>query len=646
MDVMLDTTDIDHIDIDFTDREETNSAFQLEGFFELWEEWAQALRDEDNDQKEGCGNPDCGDTPPCDPLLDDMACGLCALQGPEAYDQCGFFKQYMAYHLQHDAGMPITSIPGFLEQFQTFKTTLLGDRPPSASRAGVNGDMWILDIPQPVIENLSLRTSIALSSILSVCDSDRPLELDSRTRTSIQNSRTPKLQNDYDDLRTPSTPPYGCYNQPHAFYSDKKFDVHLNPVGKWIHCTRQPCPHRLSKQPEEFPSWGVPCDTVEQTEFDPDLVEESLQKALESRTERRNKQKEERRLQKKHQKATKSPRSRGPTEIERTLSDQLKNLNIDQPIPSKNQEDPETDSDTDMAGNNNNNTTKNDSKSDNGKVIPKRFNGNRYHYQAFRDAVDLFFITDDKHDTDQKKIAFVLALLDEGEARIWRTNYLRQCRKNGKLDLGNFDELLKKLDDTFKQPEEEDEALFALNNMKQRPNERAEQTITRFREQASLAGLDLTKNDRIAIDYLKDVLDPGLVDKVSLDVREPDTFEEWVKLAIKYDRVYRRNKLLKSLGKRGNTPNFRKTLSAFARSTRNNSERDPDAMDIDAISTDERTRMMKTGSCFYCREQDPREAAKYIRRLLAQYSPEEEAEILEAAGDALDEDEDDDQEDF
>ncbi|KAG2021349.1 hypothetical protein CC2G_006595 [Coprinopsis cinerea AmutBmut pab1-1] len=256
-----------------------------------------------------------------------------------------------------------------------------------------------------------------------------------------------------------------------------------------------------------------------------------------------------------------------------------------------------------MAGNNNNNTTKNDSKSDNGKVIPKRFNGNRYHYQAFRDAVDLFFITDDKHDTDQKKIAFVLALLDEGEARIWRTNYLRQCRKNGKLDLGNFDELLKKLDDTFKQPEEEDEALFALNNMKQRPNERAEQTITRFREQASLAGLDLTKNDRIAIDYLKDVLDPGLVDKVSLDVREPDTFEEWVKLAIKYDRVYRRNKLLKSLGKRGNTPNFRKTLSAFARSTRNNSERDPDAMDIDAISTDERTRMMKTGSCFYCREQ-------------------------------------------
>ncbi|KAG2011929.1 hypothetical protein CC2G_011993 [Coprinopsis cinerea AmutBmut pab1-1] len=26
-------------------------------------------------------------------------------------------------------------------------------------------------------------------------------------------------------------------------------------------------------------------------------------------------------------------------------------------------------------------------------------------------------------------------------------------------------------------------------------------------------------------------------------------------------------------------------------------------MDIDAISTDERTRMMKTGSCFYCREQ-------------------------------------------
>ena len=97
-------------------------------------------------------------------------------------------------------------------------------------------------------------------------------------------------------------------------------------------------------------------------------------------------------------------------------------------------------------------------------------------------------------------------------------------------------------------------------------------------------------------------------------------------------------------------------MRAFS-STRNSPpKKDPDAMDIDALSPEEKTRLMATGSCFRCKErghlskncpkkagnstrftpgtyqkQTPGDAARYIRSILANYTPEEEAEIFKAA---------------
>ena len=83
--------------------------------------------------------------------------------------------------------------------------------------------------------------------------------------------------------------------------------------------------------------------------------------------------------------------------------------------------------------------------------------------------------------------------------------------------------------------------------MRQTSTETAEQAITRFKEQASLAGVSLTNQPRLAIDYLRAVLNPALIDKISLDINEPNTFEEWAGLAIRYDNTWRKSRVLKKI---------------------------------------------------------------------------------------------------
>jgi hypothetical protein len=280
------------------------------------------------------------------------------------------------------------------------------------------------------------------------------------------------------------------------------------------------------------------------------------------------------------------------------------------------------------------------------KLIPKRFNGNRNNYRSFRDSVDLFFVLEGRYNTDEKRVAFVLSLLDEGEARTWRTNYLRNLRQLGlTLESSTFADFSEKLDATFKRKNEEEEALHDVHRMKQGNDETAEQVITRFREKAALAEIDLEGAGRLAIDYLRDVLKPGLVEKLSTDINEPgDKFEDWVKLAIRYDNAYRRGKSLKSFRKMPPVQRRFTTLPRFQRP-------DPNAMEVDALSMEKRAELMKRAACFKCeksghrardcpdKNQQPKpsfrkapvnDTARYIRTLMAQYTPEEEEQIHQA----------------
>ncbi|KAF6741209.1 hypothetical protein DFP72DRAFT_1084666 [Ephemerocybe angulata] len=241
------------------------------------------------------------------------------------------------------------------------------------------------------------------------------------------------------------------------------------------------------------------------------------------------------------------------------------------------------------------------------KISVKPFNGNRNLYHAFKDSIKLYLLVDEKLNTEEKKIAFVLSLLNEGEARIWRTNFLKAKHANGALNLGTYAAFMNDLDNTFKRDNEEDEALFNVHRMKQQKDESANQAVTRFCEQASLAGIDLTTNPlihaegaspRLAIDYLKSVLNEGLVNKVTLDINEPtDNIENWVKIALRYDKVYHQNNLLQNFRKKGPLPSRNTFIPRYPCK-----ERNPDTMNIDRMTIEEHDNLMKKGACFFCKK--------------------------------------------
>ncbi|KAJ3510307.1 hypothetical protein NMY22_g16011 [Coprinellus aureogranulatus] len=167
------------------------------------------------------------------------------------------------------------------------------------------------------------------------------------------------------------------------------------------------------------------------------------------------------------------------------------------------------------------------------KITVKDYDGKRKNFQSFANAVNLYFDFHDAQykDKDKRKITFILSKLTEGEAELWRRTFMQsEDYKKGEMKYADF---WTKFAGAFKKENEADQALFDLHSLKQGTDESAETTITQFRNLASLAGLSLTENHRVAIDYLKNVLKPALVNKVEDRIDEPETFEEWLLQRVK-----------------------------------------------------------------------------------------------------------------
>lgn len=231
------------------------------------------------------------------------------------------------------------------------------------------------------------------------------------------------------------------------------------------------------------------------------------------------------------------------------------------------------------------------------KITVKDYDGKRKNFQSFADAVQLYFAFHEAQykGKDRKKITFVLSKLTEGEAELWRRTYMKS--EEFKSDKTGYSSFWESFEKTFKKEHEEDQALLDLHNLKQGPGESAETVITRFKHLAALAGLSLEGNDRVAIDYLRSALNPNLTDKLYLMHDEPTEFDSWARMAIKHDNVYRRHQAIKKgLGRPFNAQLFRSTTNG------KKPARDPNAMDVDALTMDERKELLQKQACFYCKK--------------------------------------------
>jgi hypothetical protein len=251
-----------------------------------------------------------------------------------------------------------------------------------------------------------------------------------------------------------------------------------------------------------------------------------------------------------------------------------------------------------------------DGNTSNGKIaklnVPKEFDGDRKMFEDFYNTVELYLhVNRNIYKTEEDKISFVLSLMTEGDARTWKSQFQANARKTNPYTLGTWADFSTNLTKAFEPFDAPGDALEELKLLRRKENH-IEDHVATFRRLAQAANLD--KDSPTVRDLFEDSLDTPLLRKMYSRGASnvPKTIEEWYKQAIEEDnakgklarRIARRNegRFDKNKDERGKKKEFTPRQFTFAK-------RDPNAMDVDALTTEKKEEMMKKGLCFTCGDQ-------------------------------------------
>ena len=168
-----------------------------------------------------------------------------------------------------------------------------------------------------------------------------------------------------------------------------------------------------------------------------------------------------------------------------------------------------------------------------------------------------------------------------------------------------------------------------------------EEVITDFQLLVSQAGYtsESTTDNLHLIEKLQNVLKPSLVKKIMMLDTPPTDIKGWMKKAVMINSQYRMT--MEILGRwlnEGKTTTS--TRTSTNRTTWNDRtyeqkkpRRDPDAMDVDTMTTEERTILLRQGACFLCKEpghmaRDCKKKGKAPQKKTLQKSPIEQIHAL------------------
>ena len=105
-----------------------------------------------------------------------------------------------------------------------------------------------------------------------------------------------------------------------------------------------------------------------------------------------------------------------------------------------------------------------------GLVKPKPFNGDPRNLEKFLMDCDIYLTTNEGvYDTDHKKIGFLLSLLSEEPAEVWKQQWYKanKAANAGAYVAPTLTNFLRQLIESFKEVDEKGSALLRLERIKQ-----------------------------------------------------------------------------------------------------------------------------------------------------------------------------------
>ena len=231
--------------------------------------------------------------------------------------------------------------------------------------------------------------------------------------------------------------------------------------------------------------------------------------------------------------------------------------------------------------------------------MPKPFTGKREELKEFLQNCHLYLqVNKKKYDNDLAKIAFVLALMNDGDAAAWKEQLIDDAAtvadaNNTEFSLGTWKEFEQDLKETFKPYDVPGDTLEKMKELRMKHGDSIDDHIAQFKMlvQASKIGPD----SPTVID-LFDSLFVAFQNRLLTLEEPPTTLDKWYTKARTLDNAWKHmQKVTRHMNetKRGGTSGRWFTFPK---------QKDTNAMDIDAMFMEKKGKLMKAGKCFYCEQ--------------------------------------------
>lgn len=165
-------------------------------------------------------------------------------------------------------------------------------------------------------------------------------------------------------------------------------------------------------------------------------------------------------------------------------------------------------------------------------ATPDTFNGNLAKSEEFINSLYLYFYGKQGM-TDEQKITFALSYMKGGTAGQWSRRKIKQYSKSGGTLC--WDTFLADFRQSFSDPDPKGTARHKLRILKQGTGS-ADEYVASFRELMDDTGY----NDDALVEMFEKGLSRLLVDRIYTLPDLPETLDEWISQALKFDRLHRR----------------------------------------------------------------------------------------------------------
>jgi len=204
------------------------------------------------------------------------------------------------------------------------------------------------------------------------------------------------------------------------------------------------------------------------------------------------------------------------------------------------------------------------------------------------------------YDTNLKKIAFMLSLMEEGDAASWKQQLIKETFDWAILagtdpDFSTLGSFISSLKDAFEPYNSEGDALEEMKalNIGDTP---IDEHITKYKMLVTKAKL---KDDNpIVINLFQETLSTSLQRWLLTLEKPPKSLKEWYKWASRFDNNYKRMQCI--LGWMNTGKSGKKDEKKTEGRKWNFSKKDPNAMDVDIMTVEKWEQCMKNRLCFKC----------------------------------------------